>query len=57
MVLPGDAEPLLGVIPIEEMSPTTIPNQTKGGDVLIHPARQELIVNPEHPNVAQLKLK
>ncbi len=45
MVLPGDAEPLLGAIPLEEM------------DVLIHPLRQELIVNPEHPYLAQMKLK
>ncbi len=45
MVLPGDAEPLLGTIPLEEM------------DVLIHPLKQELIVNPEHPLYAQLKLK
>ena len=44
-VLPGDADPLLGAIPMEEM------------DVLIHPQRQELIVNPEHPNYAQLKMK
>jgi len=26
-------------------------------DVLIHPLRQELIVNPEHPYYAQLKMK
>ncbi len=45
MVLPGDSEPLLGAIPLEEM------------DVLIHPFRQQLIVNPEHPLYAQLKLK
>jgi clan AA aspartic protease len=45
MVLPGDSEPLLGAIPLEEM------------DVLIHPLRQELIVNPEHPYYAQLKMK
>ncbi len=45
MVLQGDAEPLLGVIPLEEM------------DVLINPAREELIVNPDHPYFAQLKLK
>lgn len=44
-VLPGDNEPLLGAIPMEEM------------DVLIHPQRQELIVNPEHPNYAVLKMK
>ncbi len=45
MVLPGDCEPLLGAIPLEEM------------DVLIHPLRNELIVNPEHPYFAQLKMK
>ncbi len=44
-VLPGDSEALLGAIPMEEM------------DVLIHPLRQELIVNPEHPNYAVLKMK
>jgi clan AA aspartic protease len=44
-VLPGDAEPLLGAIPMEEM------------DVLIHPKRQELVVNPEHPDYAILKMK
>jgi clan AA aspartic protease len=45
MVLKGDAEPLLGAIPMEEM------------DVLVHPRRQELIVNPEHPYYAQLSMK
>ena len=45
MVLPGDSEPLLGAIPLEDM------------DVIIHPGRQELIVNPEHPYFAQMKLK
>ena len=44
-VLPGDSESLLGAIPMEEM------------DVLIHPSRQQLIVNPEHPNYAVLKMK
>lgn len=44
-VLPGDSEPLLGAIPMEEM------------DVIIHPQRQELIVNPAHPNYAVLKMK
>ena len=44
-VLNGNAEPLLGAIPIEEM------------DVLIHQQRQELIVNPEHPEYAVLKMK
>lgn len=45
LVLPGDAEPLLGSIPLEDM------------DVLIHPQRQELVVNPDHPYFAQMKLK
>lgn len=45
IVLPVDSEPLLGAIPIEDM------------DVLIHPARQELIVHPDHPYFAQMKLK
>ena len=44
-VLKGDSEPLLGAIPMEEM------------DVLIHPTRQELLVNPEHPYYAVLKMK
>ena len=44
-VLPGNSEPLLGAIPMEEM------------DVLIHPLRQELVVNPDHPNYAVLKMK
>lgn len=44
-VLKGDTEPLLGAIPMEDM------------DVLIHPRRQELVVNPEHPYFAQMKLK
>jgi len=45
MVLPGDNEPLLGAIPLEDM------------DVLIHPQRQELIVNPDHPYFAVMKMK
>ena len=45
MVLPGDSEPLLGAIPLEDM------------DVLIHPQKQELIINPDHPYFAQMKLK
>lgn len=45
MILPGDSEVFLGAIPLEDM------------DVLIHPLRQELIVNPEHPYFAQMKLK
>lgn len=45
MVLPGDSEVLLGAIPLEDM------------DVLIHPLRNELIVNPDHPYFAQMKMK
>ena len=45
LVLEGNNEPLMGAIPMEEM------------DVLIHPLRNELIVNPEHPYFAQLSLK
>ncbi len=45
MILPGDSEPLLGVIPLEDM------------DVLIHPLRQELVVNPDYPDIPYAKLK
>jgi len=45
MILPKDAEPLLGYIPLGDM------------DVLIHPLKQELIVNPDHPYFAQMKIK
>ena len=45
MILPGDSEVLLGAIPLEDM------------DVLIHPLRQQLIVNPDHPYFAQMQLK
>lgn len=45
MVLPGDAEPLLGAIPMEDM------------DVLIDPKQQKLIVNPANPYVAKKPLK
>lgn len=44
LVLEGNNEPLLGAIPMEEM------------DVLIHPMRQELIINPAHPEGAVLRL-
>lgn len=44
MVLQGDSEVLLGAIPMEDM------------DVLVHPLRQELNVNPDHPYFAQMKL-
>ncbi|MEP7267668.1 MAG: retroviral-like aspartic protease family protein [Saprospiraceae bacterium] len=45
MVLPEDNEMLLGAIPLEDM------------DVLVHPYRQELVVNPDHPYFAQMKIK
>ena len=45
IVLPNNSEPLLGAIPLEDM------------DVIIHPLLQELIVNPDHPYFAQMKLK
>ena len=45
MVLPGDNEPLLGAIPMEDM------------DILIHPLKQELVVNPDHPYFGQMKMK
>ncbi len=45
MVLLGDAEVLLGAIPMEDL------------DVILHPLRQELMVNPEHPTMAVTKLK
>ncbi len=44
-VLPGDAEVLLGAIPMEDM------------DVLIDPRQQKLVVNPKHPYVATKHLK
>ena len=45
VVLPGDVEPLLGALPLEQM------------DVLIDPVRQRLIVNPAHPDYAVLKIR
>jgi clan AA aspartic protease len=44
MVLPGDSECLSGAIPMEAM------------DVLVSPAKRELIVNPEHPDYAVLRI-
>lgn len=45
LVLPGNAEPLLGVIPMEDM------------DVVVDPKQQRLIVNPDNPNVATAYVK
>lgn len=45
VVLPGDAEPLLGAIPMQDL------------DVLVDPHRHRLIVNPDHPILAGGLLK
>jgi clan AA aspartic protease len=45
LVLPDNNEPLLGAIPLEDM------------DVIIHPQRLELMVNPEHPYIPVMTLK
>jgi clan AA aspartic protease len=45
IVLPGDSEVLLGVIPMEDM------------DVIIDPRKQKLVVNPESPYIAKKSLK
>lgn len=45
MILPGDAQPLLGAIPLEDL------------DVLIDPLRQELIVNPASPDMPLMSLR
>jgi len=45
VILKGENECLLGAIPMEEM------------DVLIHPMTHQLIVNPAHPDMAQLSMK
>ena len=45
IVFPGNAEPLLGVIPIEDL------------DVVIDPKQQRLIVNPESPYIARKHMK
>lgn len=45
LLLRGNAEPLLGVIPMEDM------------DVVLDPKRQRLLVNPENPNIALTYVK
>jgi hypothetical protein len=44
-VLPGDAEVLLGSIPMEDM------------DVVVLPKEQRLVVNPATPYIAKKKIK
>ena len=45
VILPGNSEPLLGAIPMEDM------------DVLIDPKNRELIINPANPYLAKKSLK
>ena len=45
VVLPGNSEPLLGNIPLADM------------DVVVNQLRGELIVNPAHPEIPQMKMK
>lgn len=45
LVLPGNAEPLLGAIPMEDM------------DLVVELRTQRLIVNPAHPIIPQTSLK
>lgn len=45
VVLPGSTQPLLGAIPMEDM------------DVLIDPTKQELVVHPDHPYMAQVPMR
>jgi clan AA aspartic protease len=44
-VIPGNVEPLLGVIPLEDL------------DVVVDPRQQRLIVNPDSPSMARKHLK
>ena len=44
IVLPGDSEVLLGAIPLEDL------------DVVINSRRQELVINPESPDMAMMRL-
>lgn len=45
LVLPGNSEPLLGAIALEEL------------DVIIHPLRQEMVVHPDHPPGGMFSMK
>jgi clan AA aspartic protease len=44
-VIPGNVEPLLGVIPMEDL------------DVVVDPKQQRLVVNPESPYIARKHMK
>ncbi|OFY65875.1 MAG: hypothetical protein A3H98_05275 [Bacteroidetes bacterium RIFCSPLOWO2_02_FULL_36_8] len=41
----SQGEPLLGAIPMEEM------------DVILHPQKEKMIINPDNPYIPKLKLK
>ncbi|MBA3649129.1 MAG: clan AA aspartic protease [Chitinophagales bacterium] len=45
LVLPGNAQPLLGSIPMEDL------------DVVLQPLKQTIDINPDHPIIAQTILK
>lgn len=45
VVLPGSTQPLLGAIPIKDL------------DVVIHQEKQDLVVNPDHPYMAQVMMR
>jgi clan AA aspartic protease len=45
ILLPGNVEPLLGAIPMEDM------------DVVVDPRQQRLVVNPENPNIPLVYVK
>ncbi len=45
LILPGDTEPLLGVIPMKDM------------DVVLNPRLQTITVHPDHPDVSLKPLK
>jgi clan AA aspartic protease len=44
IVLPGNSEPLLGLLPLEDL------------DVIIDPKRMQLLINPDHPEGAVHRL-
>jgi clan AA aspartic protease len=45
ILLPGNVEPLLGALPMEDM------------DVIVDPRQQRLVVNPENPNIPLVYVK
>jgi clan AA aspartic protease len=58
MVLPGDSEPLIGAIPLEDLpAPTQLTYIKASGNVILHLQRLEMIVNPDHHNYATMSLR